>query len=291
MPNPASPREIFRALERLLGSGNGRSAALATVIARSGSAPQIVGAKMLLFDDGQQLGTVGGGAIEATVLAACRRTLQNGESTRVAADLVRDLGMCCGGSMEVFVEYVQASTRLIIIGAGHIAQALAPLAKSIGLSPIVVDDREELFDEPGLEDMDTRAYDADELDAAVPDLCDRDLVVIVSRDHQRDERALAHLLERPHRYLGMIGSRRKVITVARRVLRRYDERQRPRPDLSRVRAPVGLALGGRTPAEIAVSIGAELLAELHGGHGGSMSIVDTLDDSASPSRDTPSDVE
>ena len=219
---------------------------------------------------------MGGGAIEALVLDTCRRTLKNGESHRVAADLVRDLGMCCGGSMEIFVEYVQASTRLIIVGAGHIAQALAPLAQTVGLAPIVIDDRDELFVEPGFEQIDCRAFDADEVDSAVPDLSERDLVVIVSRDHARDERALALLLERPHRYLGMIGSRRKVITVVRRVLRRYDERDRPRPDLGRLRAPVGLALGGRTPAEIAVSIIAELLAELHGGHGKPMNIVAEL---------------
>ncbi|TPV97234.1 MAG: xanthine dehydrogenase accessory protein XdhC [Myxococcales bacterium FL481] len=276
MPASASLRSIFRAVDDLLSGNTAQAAALATVIGRSGSAPQIVGAKLLLFDDGRQLGTVGGGAIEQAVLDACRETLSTGQSNRVEADLVRDLAMCCGGSMEIFVEHLQASTRLIIVGGGHVAQALAPLAQSVGLRPIVVDDREALAQAPELADVELRAYDADELTVAVPDLGERDLIVIVSRDHQRDERALATALEQPHRYLGMIGSRRKVITVIRRVLRRYDERNRPRPDLSRVRAPIGLALGGRTPAEIAVSIVAEVLAVLHGGHGGAMSIVDNL---------------
>ena len=100
--------------------------------------------------------------------------------------------------------------------------------------------------------------------------------MIVTRDHARDERALAKLLTSPHAYLGMIGSRRKVHTVLARVLRRYDERGRPRPDLSRVHAPIGLALGGRTPPEIAVSVAAEFIALRHGGGGSTMSIVDEV---------------
>src|SRR5690606_6298732 len=109
---------------------------------------------------------------------------------------------------------------------------------------------------------------------ALPDLDDRDYVVITTRDHARDEQALAQLLRRPHRYLGMIGSRRKVHAVPGRILRREQQLGRPWPDLSRVRAPIGLALGGRTPGEIAVSVVAELLAERHGGQGVSMSVVD-----------------
>jgi xanthine dehydrogenase accessory factor len=100
-----------------------------------------------------------------------------------------------------------------------------------------------------------------------------DIVVIMTRDHARDEQALAQLIERPHAYLGMIGSRRKVHTVLARILRRYDERGQARPDLSRVHAPIGLALGGRTPPEIAVSIAAELVALRHGGDGSSMNTV------------------
>lgn len=273
----ASPAQLFGAIHELLdGRGAAREAALATVIRRSGSAPQIAGARLLLYADGRTLGTVGGGAIELEVLEACRQVLRTGKPRTVEAHLVRDLGMCCGGAMEVFVEYLQAEARLCIVGAGHVAQALAPLARSIGLRVVVVDDREELLEDPSFERVERLGFDADEIDEAIPDLCERDFIVIVTRDHARDEKALAQLIERPHAYLGMIGSRRKVHTVLARVLRRYDERGRPRPDLSRVHAPVGLALGGRTPTEIAVSIAAELIALRHGGHGASMNMVDEV---------------
>jgi xanthine dehydrogenase accessory factor len=267
------PIEIARAVLALLDGHDPRIAALATVIRRSGSAPQVAGAKMLRYGDGTTLGTVGGGAIEAQVLDACVATLREGTPRTVEAHLVRDLGMCCGGAMEVFVELLQAGPRIIVVGAGHVARAFVPLARGLGYRVVVVDDRDALLDHPELADVDCRCFDVDELDAAVPDLGARDEVLVVTRDHGRDERALAALLERPHAYIGMIGSRRKVHTILRRVLRRYDERGRARPDLSRLRAPVGLDLAGRTPPEIAVSIAAELIKLRHGGTGEQMSIV------------------
>ena len=268
-------REVVDVLE-----GRRQRAAVATVTGRSGSAPQRVGAKLLLHEDGTLVGTVGGGAIEAQVVAACQTAIREGRSCQVQAHLVRDLAMCCGGAMEVFVEYLQPQPRLIVIGAGHVAQALAPLAVSADFRLTVLDEREPLLEHPAFGGMQTGAYDVDELDVALPDLDARDYVLIMTHDHARDERALAHLLRRPHRYLGMIGSRRKVHAVLRRVLEREARMGRPQPDLSRVRAPIGLALGGRTPAEIAVSVVAELIADRHAGSGAPMSVVAELDPSS-----------
>jgi xanthine dehydrogenase accessory factor len=254
----------------------GQAAAIATVVGRAGSAPQIVGAKLLLHRDGTMIGTVGGGAIEAQVIDACRGALRDGRSRMVEANLVTDLGMCCGGRMEVFVEYVTARARLFILGAGHVAQALVPVAATAGFRVHVFDDREEMLDAPVFAGATTGAHDVDELDAAIPDLSERDWIVIVTRDHVRDEKALAALMRRPHRYIGMIGSQRKVHTVLARIRRREEGLGRSMPDLARVHAPVGLALGGRTPGEIAISIVAELVQERHGGDGSSMNILDAV---------------
>ena len=264
---------VARAVVDVLSGRTGGPAALATVIGRSGSAPQVVGARLLLREDGVQVGTVGGGAIEEQVLDACRACLRDGSPRVVKAHLVRDLGMCCGGAMEVFVEYLAPEARLVLIGAGHVAQAVAPVAAGVGFRVVVVDDREDLLGHPAFAGAERHARDVDELDLAVPDLGERDYVVILTRDHARDERALAHLVRRPHRYLGMIGSVRKVHAIVARVLRREHELGRPAPDLARVRAPVGIALGGRTPAEIAISIVAELVADRHGGSGAPMNVV------------------
>ena len=151
---------------------------------------------------------------------------------------------------------------------------MVPVAQAAGFSVHVLDDREELLENPAFAEARTGSYDVDELGAALPDLGEHDYVVVTTRDHARDEQALAYLLRRPHRYLGMIGSRRKVHAVLGRILRRELQLGRAWPDLSRVRAPIGLALGGRTPGEIAVSVVAELVAERHGGRGVAMSVVD-----------------
>jgi len=265
---------VARAVVDVLSGQAPGPAALATVIGRAGSAPQVVGARLLLRADGSMIGTVGGGAIEEQVLEACRACLRDGSARVVKANLVRDLGMCCGGAMEVFVEYLAAEARLFLIGAGHVAQALAPLASGVGFRVTVVDEREELLELPAFSSAARVARDVDELEQGLPaDLCERDHIVIVTRDHARDEQALAHLVRRPHAYLGMIGSVRKVHAVLARIVRREQELGRPLPDFSRVRAPVGLALGGRTPAEIAVSVVAELLTLRHGGDGAAMNTV------------------
>ncbi len=269
----AAPIEVAEEVLAVLRGRRGGAAALATVTARSGSAPQSLGAKLLLRADGAVVGTVGGGAIEAKVLDACRASLRDGRSRRVEADLVRDLAMCCGGSMEVFVEYLQPATRLFILGGGHVAQALAPIAKAAGFDVHVFDDREDILESAAFEGVSTAEHDVDDLPHALDDLTEHDFALIVTRDHQRDERALAQLLRRRHRYVGMIGSRRKVHTVLARILRRERALGRPLPDLSRVRAPIGLALGGRTPGEIAVSVVAELIAVRHGGSGEPMSVI------------------
>lgn len=274
MKGSANAVELTRAVLEVLEGRYPGCSALATVIGRAGSAPQVVGAKLMLREDGVLFGTVGGGAIEAQVLDACRQTIKDGGNRRIEAHLVRDLGMCCGGSMEVFVEYLQSQPRLFVIGGGHVAQALVPLAASAGFRVKVLDDREELFDSPAFEGIETEACDVDELEAVVPDLGEHDYILIVTRDHARDEKALAALMRRPHHYLGMIGSRRKVHTVLARIVRREQQMGRELPDLSRVRAPVGLALGGKTPPEIAISILAELIAVRHGGVGQPMNQID-----------------
>ncbi len=248
-------------------------AALATVIGRNGSAPQGAGARLLWTADGQLYGTVGGGAIEAQVLEACRACLRDGVTRTVKANLVRDLGMCCGGSMEVFVELLQAQSRLVLIGAGHVAQAIAPIAEAAGFRVAVLDDREDMLAHPAFAGAQRLDYDVDELAQALPEVGAHDFVVILTRDHQRDEQALSAMLGKPYAYLGMIGSRRKVHAVLARILNRCHGQGLPRPCFDRVHAPIGLALGGRTPSEIAVSVVAELIAVRCGGSTESMNIL------------------
>ncbi|MCB9585658.1 MAG: XdhC family protein [Polyangiaceae bacterium] len=229
-------------------------AALATVTRTSGSTPQVLGARLLLRRDGSRVGTVGGGAIEEAVLDQLRECLQTRESRTREWDLIRDLGMCCGGRMEVFMEAIEGTPRLILLGAGHVAQATASLAARVGFAPVVVDAREEFNDEARFPHCTRILKEPKEAVAELRPTAG-DWLLIVTHDHRLDEEALACFGAQPHAYLGMIGSRRKIA----RILQRLQAKERL-PDLSRVYTPVGLDIGAVTPDEIAVSVVAELIA-------------------------------
>lgn len=247
---------------------SGARGAMATVVRTAGSTPQQPGARLLLTDDGRAVGTVGGGAIEREVLDALRACLADGKPRLVVRDLGRELGMCCGGRMEVFVEPTQAAPRLVIFGAGHVAKPTAAMARSVGFRVTVVDHRDELNTPERFEGCARLvAEPTDVVQELSP--TEHDWFLIVTHDHHLDELALDTYARGPHRYIGMIGSRRKVFRVLQRIHAR-----RGLPPLERVYAPVGLRLGAVSPEEIAVSVVAELVALRHGQPGPHMRAVD-----------------
>lgn len=245
-------REVVEALLSVL-SGGGR-AALATVVRTSGSTPQKPGARMLLLANGRSIGTVGGGAIEQVVVEALRETLETGETHIVARELSHDLGMCCGGRMEVFVERVEAAPRLWLIGAGHVAKPTAAVARSVGFDVTVVDDREEYNNEERFPGCTLEVRDPASL-LRCTSLGEADWILIVSHDHALDEKVLALVMQQSPRYVGLVASRRKALRLVQRVAGKGS-----RVDLDRLYAPVGLDLGAVTPEELAVSIVGELIA-------------------------------
>lgn len=249
-------REIHEAILEVLRSG-GRGA-LATVVRTGGSTPQEPGARLLLRPDGRLVGTIGGGAIEEHVIEALRECARSGKGELLSRDLARDLGMCCGGRMEIFVEPIESMPRLLLFGAGHVAKPTAAIARSIGFDVVVIDDREELNDETRFPHCKRVLAEPKEAAAA---LCptERDFLLVVTHDHRLDEEALDTYARLPHAYLGMIGSVRKIVRILQRI-----EHKRGLPPLDRVHAPVGLDLGAVSPEEIAVSIAAELVALRHG---------------------------
>jgi xanthine dehydrogenase accessory factor len=248
-------RAVTEALLALLEAGE--EGALATVVKTSGSTPQAPGARLLLLPGDRRVGTVGGGAIERLVIDALREVQTHGVSRVVACDLGRDLGMCCGGSMEIFIEPIVATPRLWIFGAGHVAQPTAALARTVGFDVVVVDEREELNVEERFPGCRRELIDPASALGREP-IGPRDWLLIVTHDHLLDEESLRAALAREPRYIGVVGSRRKIY----RLLERIAARQGPL-ELERIYAPVGLDLGAISPQEIAVSIVAELIAVRH----------------------------
>lgn len=231
------------------------SGAMATVIATSGSVPQKPGARIAVFADGRSLGTIGGGAIEQEVVRVLNEALLSGLSERMARHLTKQLGMCCGGEMEFFVEPLLPPPRLVLFGAGHIARPAAEIARAAGFQVCVVDDREEFNTDERFPGCTRFLEDGDSvLRSGALRIGPADYVVISTHSHRLDQDILGLCARRTSAFLGMVASRRKAKVISER-LRLID----PTIDLSALRSPVGLDIGAVEPGEIAISIVAQLV--------------------------------
>jgi xanthine dehydrogenase accessory factor len=257
VPRPGGATDALAAAVEC--AGRGVHGALATVVARHGSAPSTPGQKLFAGADGTCVGTVGGGAVEREVLAALDATLE-GEGARHETrtfHLGQELGMCCGGRVEVFFEPIVAVMPCLIVGGGHVATALAPLLARVGFTVTVVDEREEWGRDgriPGVRCV-VGDYDDPECDLTA-DGAPRTAVLVMTHDHAKDQRVIEWALSRGAGFVGGVGSRAKAKRTRDRLLAKgFDER-----DVGRVRMPLGVEVGARLPDEIAVSIAAEMVA-------------------------------
>ena len=239
----------------------GRRGAVATIVNVRGSIPSFKTAKMLVRDDGSIVGTIGGGCVEADVWQAAREVMESEKPRTLHFDLNQDpkydTGLVCGGTLEIFIEPVLPPAELYIFGAGHVAASLYKVARIAGFDITVVDDREvyasrERFPEA----QEVIAEDFDKVTSRLQP-SESSYIVIVTRGHRDDMRVLRWAVQTPARYVGMIGSKRKTITIFKEL-----QKEGLAPELfDRVHAPVGLDIGAITPEEIAVAITAELIAK------------------------------
>jgi xanthine dehydrogenase accessory factor len=238
----------------------GRRGALATITSVRGSIPSFQTSKMLVRDDGSIAGTVGGGCVEADIWQAAREVMEDEKPRSFTFNLNQnpkyDTGLVCGGTLEVFVEPVLPIPVLYLFGAGHVSVNLYKLALLAGFAVVVVDDRElyanrERFPE-------ARDIVAEDFDTAFGKVepNESSYIVIVTRGHRDDMRVLRWAVGTRARYVGMIGSKRKVIEIYKEL----EKEGLSREQFERVNAPVGLEIGAVTPEEIAVAIMAELIA-------------------------------
>jgi xanthine dehydrogenase accessory factor len=238
----------------------GRKAALATIINVRGSIPSFESAKMLVRDDGSILGTIGGGCVEAEVWQAARDIMQSEKPQTLTFNLNNnpkyDTGLVCGGTLDIFIEPVLPVSTLYIFGAGHVAWSLYKVARIAGFEVVVTDDRESYANRERFPEA--RDVYADEYERVTAQLAPNEssYIVIVTRGHRDDMRVLRWAADTPARYIGMIGSQRKVITTCKELEKEGIAAEK----LARVYAPVGIEIGAITPEEIAVSIVAEMIA-------------------------------
>lgn len=343
-------RELFRKLNKTMAEGG--DSVLVTTVASSGSTPRGSGARMLISADGRLAGTIGGGAVEYRSQQMASQVLENKcsfvESFRLHSGDVANLGMICGGAVDVYFRYISAEDKTIfaltekieemyvrgeqcwlicgldeasggkmavygktsglfgdeipaeilaklpsrptqmqaqggtyyteelfkpgkvfIFGGGHVAQDLVPALARVGFRCTVLEDRPdfaraELF--PDAEE--TRIVDTTALGSLTDEISENDYVCIMTRGHKDDFEIQRQILATPAKYIGVIGSPAKKKAVFDR-LREFGYTDR---DFERITAPIGLDIGGETPAEIAVSITAQLIMVRAGRAAGSWEV-------------------
>lgn len=246
---------------------SGIPVALATVIDTQGSMPRHGGSKMLIYDDGRTVGTVGGGMMEARVIELGLNAMQSGQpvlETFVLNSLNDGDPGICGGRAQVFIEPYQPVATLLVIGAGHCGIALAELGKWAGYRVVLCDDRADLCNEtvvPGL----------DQYLVCPPDRITQEItidqhtfVAAVTRGLPVDTAWMPPMLQTPAPYIGLIGSRRRWALTMQAL---HDQFSVSDENLSRIRAPIGLEIEAETPKEIAISILAEIIMMRRGGTG------------------------
>ncbi len=249
--------DIYQEITRIIAEGG--EAALVTIVSANRSTPRGVGAKMLVRADGSILGSIGGGSVEAQLIKESAEVIRKGQPQRRHFSLVpkkgEEIGMGCGGEMEVFIEPILPPPAMYIFGGGHVSLALAKIGKLLDFKIVVIDDRAEYatperFPDADLvlaEDFD-KAFSRLKIDVS-------SYIVIVTRGHITDEAVLGLVLGTPAKYIGMIGSKTKFKTLSGHLLAKGVSKEL----LDTVHTPVGLEIYAETPEEVAVSILAELV--------------------------------
>lgn len=237
----------------------GKRGAVVTIVSTQGSTPRKTGAKMLVSEDLELFGTIGGGCVEAEIIAAARVCMADRQLVVKELDLTRisrdENDMLCGGRLRVVIEPITADDQLLILGGGHVALALYQICRLLDFHITVTDDRPQFANNQ-------RFPEADQVLAAPYgqqfqslSITPNTFIVIVTRAHTGDEICLRHALKSPASYIGLLGSRTKFAMLKKRLI----DSGVSRTQLKRIHCPIGLDIGAVTPEEIAVSIAAELI--------------------------------
>jgi xanthine dehydrogenase accessory factor len=254
----AEHRRILDELSDAIAAG--RPVVLATIVSTKRSVPRHAGTKMLVYDGAEQTGTVGGGELEARVMADALDVLGSGRTrleTYVLLDPDQGDPGVCGGELTVYLEPYMPPHTVFVVGAGHVGASVVDLAHWLGYRTVASDDRAERVKEDVVPNADERIVGSvAEALASVP-VTDTTSVVVVSRSVDLDVEAIPLLLDTPAAYIGVMGSARRWSTTRRRLLENGIEEVA----LQRIHVPIGIEIGAETVEEIAVSILSEIIRE------------------------------
>lgn len=231
----------------------GKELVLCIIINTKGNTPRHIGSKMIVFNDGTTVGTVGGGSIE---MEATDVALKLGNKPHSQTFNLRDdVGMICGGEVTIYFEPIREKESLYIFGGGHVGQAIVKVGEQIGFNIIVIDNRDEIAQI--LKESTAQVWLMDYVDAInkIPYNSNSYFVITTPR-HQYDEVILAAIAKKPHKYIGMMSSKEKVAIVKEKFLR---NNTLTLDEINKIDMPIGVPIKCETPADIAISIWARII--------------------------------
>ena len=243
---------------------NGYKVALALITNTIGSTPGKMGATMAVFQDGNTIGSVGGGMIEHKVINKCIDCLKSEEDYNFEYTLNDDgnIGMQCGGTAFGYIKIFKPKPKLIIIGGGHIGLSLFKIANNLDFYTIVIDDRDEFANEKRFENVD-EVYSGD-IPNIIKDISidNNTYIVIATRNYEGDLTSLRSVINTNPMYIGMIGSMKKWTKVKENLIKENIEAEK----LDSVYAPIGINISSDSIDEIAFGIMAEILLVKNNGN-------------------------
>lgn len=230
-------------------------AALCLIVSAKGSTPRREGARMLVFANGSIEGSIGGGALEKQVIIDALITMKEKKPRLFRHDLLHHHGMCCGGSLQIYIEPIMANPKLYLFGAGHTGHAIALRAAGCGFDTFVIDDRPEYTHQIQIPGVNILTLPFSQALHALPfDM--HTYIAILTYNHATDREILFHCIQQPHAYIGMIGSQRKVELTKKLLL---ESGIASIEQINLVDMPMGMPILAETPEEIAISILAKLI--------------------------------
>jgi xanthine dehydrogenase accessory factor len=236
---------------------NRQKAVLCTIVSTKGSAPRKINAKMIVTDDLKIFGTIGGGALELSVIEKAGGILKTGAAQLISYNLTKDLAMACGGSVDVYIEPLFSNNKLYIFGAGHIGKALVGHLINMNFEIFVIDDRDNIFDDwssVGFTPVTSKFSDF----IKNCKFDESSYIVIVTKSHESDREVLKHCIKSRYAYIGMIGSKRKAQEIRKEFVTQGIVSE---DEFDRVDIPIGMEIKAEGPEEIAISIAGKLILE------------------------------
>lgn len=270
---------IHLAKEKL---SKGLKVAAVVVVKKEGSGPRDVGSKMLVSEGGEVYGTLGGGFFERHVVEEALKALAEGKPRVVKYSFTGrpvegavDTGLICGGILEVFIDVLKPTQRVIIFGTGRVGKPLGDLLSFLGFKIVVADPNPDLVSNDLYPYATVRAHiPVEQIEERLPELVlEGDIAFITHGVVEVDYKALKTLLKTNVKLVGLLGSKRKVAEFVKRLLQEGIDKEVIK---KKFRAPIGADIPADTPEEIAVSIATELITLLKGGHIKSLNIVEEL---------------